>query len=225
MTDNGQWVHPGRAAEIYGVSLQTLRNWAERGRIAHKETPGGQRRYLAGGSAAEDAGEKADNRYGIIYARVSARKQKSDLQRQIDHLRARFPGYRVISDIASGVNFERKGLRTVLDACMRGLVSEVVVSYRDRLARIGVGLVEYIIAQSGSVLTVTESRERERGDDHTELAEDVLAVLTHFTAKHHGRRSYRRGPDSAEAGCGSARGVSPHGGGDEIHVQPSEGDM
>jgi predicted site-specific integrase-resolvase len=71
---------------------------------------------------------------------------------------------------------------------MRGSVSRIVVSHRDRLARIGFGLVEFIIEQSGCILTVIEDP---AGDSERELAEDVMAVLTHFTAKHHGKRSYR----------------------------------
>jgi predicted site-specific integrase-resolvase len=88
---------------------------------------------------------------------------------------------------------------------MRGVVSEVVVAYKDRLARIGFEMVEYIIERCGSVLTVVQGHGIDGVAD--ELTEDVLAVLTHFTAKHHGRRSYRRakGQNSPDA---SAEGVS-----------------
>lgn len=187
---DGEWVTPGIASKALGVSLQTLRNWSNAGEIVHRETPKGHRRYLLPG-----AGRSDGERYGAVYARVSSSKQKPDLERQIDFLRQRFPGYKVFSDIGGGVNFARPGLRTLLDACMRGAVSEVVVAHRDRLARIGTGLIEHIIERCGSVLTVIEDRTCDGCPE--ELANDVLEVLTHFTAKHNGKRSYHLSKDQA----------------------------
>ena len=180
---DAEWCSPGAASRTLGVTTQTLRDWARDGKIAHKRTSGGQYRYALPGR------ELLPNRYGVIYARVSSGKQRADLGRQIDSLRTRFPNYQVISDIGSGVNFERRGLQTLLDRCMRGAVSEVVVAYRDRLARIGYRLVEYIIRRSGSLLTVVEDPSCDGCP--SELAEDVMAVLTHFAAKHHGKRSHK----------------------------------
>jgi predicted site-specific integrase-resolvase len=78
---------------------------------------------------------------------------------------------------------------------MRGTVSEVVVAHRDRLARIGSGLIEHIISRCGAVLTVIEDRACDGCPE--ELANDVLEVLTHFTAKHNGRRSYNNREDTS----------------------------
>lgn len=185
MEEDGRWVRPFEARKHFNVSEQTLRNWANRGHIKHKETTGGHRRYLI-----FDCHSGKGDACRITDARVSSAKQKPDLERQKDLLRSRYPGYEMVSDIGSGVNFARPGLCSLLERCMRGDVSEVVVSHRDRLARIGSGLVEFVIERSGCVLTVLEDTS---GDGHTsELAEDVMAVLTHFTARHNGRRSYRR---------------------------------
>lgn len=175
-----EWVCPVRASEFHNVSKQTLRNWARLGKIGHKQTAGGHFRYLL-----QKPDDAECHKYGIVYARVSSSKQKSDLGRQIDYLRTRFPDHVVVSDVGSGVNFSRPGLCAILEQCMRGLVSEVVVTYRDRLARIGTELVEFIIARGGAILTVLEHSPCIGCPE--ELAEDVLAVLTHFTARHNGR--------------------------------------
>ena len=183
------WVAPGEAAANLGVTVQTLRNWANNGEILHRETTGGHRRYLLPVTGSPDG-----ERHGIAYARVSSSKQKPDLERQIVFLRTRYPGHKIVSDVGGGVNFARPGLRAVLDACMRGTVSEVVVAHRDRLARIGSGLIEHIIFRCGAVLTVIEDRACDGCPE--ELANDVLEVLTHFTAKHNGRRSYDNREDT-----------------------------
>jgi predicted site-specific integrase-resolvase len=72
----------------------------------------------------------------IVYCRVAKRSlksssahQKEDLQRQIQDLSEYYPDHIVISDIASGLNFKRKGLQTLLDKTVAGLVQEVVVIF------------------------------------------------------------------------------------------------
>jgi predicted site-specific integrase-resolvase len=75
-----------------------------------------------------------------------------------------------------------------LDASSAGLVGEIVVAHRDRLARIGYGLLEHVFLRAGSVLTIVEDNACDGCPE--ELHEDVMAVLTHFTAKHNGKRSY-----------------------------------
>ena len=36
---------PGQVAKLFGVSVTTVANWADEGRIPHFKTPGGQRRF------------------------------------------------------------------------------------------------------------------------------------------------------------------------------------
>ena len=182
---------PSAAAKLLGVTTQTLRVWAKNGRIKCSFTPGGDARYHLGNISHVSCGltpATAPKQVSVIYARVSSSKQKADLQRQIDFLRAKFPGHEVVSDIASGVNLGRKGLVALLDRCLAGSVKEVVVAHRDRLARIGFELLEHIIARSGSVLTVYQDPSCK--DCFEELGDDLMAIVTHFAAKHHGRRKY-----------------------------------
>jgi predicted site-specific integrase-resolvase len=122
----------------------------------------------------------------LIYARVSSGK-KVILPRQVDFLRGKYPSHRVITDIGSGVNFQRRAC-ALLDASMQAS-SEVVGCPLERLARIGYGLLEHIFLRSGSVLTVVEDH---ACDGCPAELHEVMA-LTHFTAKHHGRRSAASG--------------------------------
>ena len=87
---DNEWLSPGEASRAYSVTTQTLRNWVSEGKIEHRSTNGGHFRYRAPGRT-----PKRD-RFGIIYARVSSPKQRSDLGKQVAFLRSRFPGAEVV---------------------------------------------------------------------------------------------------------------------------------
>lgn len=78
----------------------------------------------------------------FIYCRVSSRKQSEDLERQKQYLLSKYPEYTVIEDVGSGINFNRKGLSTILEYSMQKRIGNIVVAYKDRLARFGFELLE-----------------------------------------------------------------------------------
>ena len=175
----------------YSMSSQTLRNWAEAGHIRFLQFNGkhGKCVYLES-DVAKHVGYtiKPKPKLRIIYARVSSAKQKEDLERQRDDLISAYPEHdRVITDVGSGVNFNRKGLQAILDLVNEGLVGEVVVMYRDRLARFGIDLLEYIFKQKGVKFLVHSQDASTEPEDI--LAADLLAITTVFVASHHGKRA------------------------------------
>lgn len=115
-----EYVTCKRARAQLGCSVDSLRRWSAQGSIEIIRTPGGQRLYnlrkfLDERSAlAPQEGAKGK----VAYCRVSSTGQRGDLERQVQHLKERFPTHRVITDIGSGINFKRKGLRTVLELAM-----------------------------------------------------------------------------------------------------------
>ena len=139
------------------------------------------------------ASEETEGRHRLVvlYARVSSQKQKEagDLQRQNDLLKHAFPNHdKLIVDVASGLNFKRRGLLSLLDLVEAGGVSQVVVTYKDRLARFGTDLIECAIRKHGAI------------DDSKELADDLLVVCNFFVARSNGRRAaaLRRGRQSRQ---------------------------
>ena len=174
----------------YGVSSSTLRSWATQNKIKFIQTPGGGRLYefkSVRRALGDNKEQNNDINTKYIYARVSSSKQQPDLERQIDELQKAYPGYKLIKDVGSGINFKKQGLRTLLDRVNEGLVSEVVVMHRDRLARFGADLLEFIFSQKGCQLVV--HRQGEGPESTQQLADDLLAITTVFVATHHGRRA------------------------------------
>jgi predicted site-specific integrase-resolvase len=129
---------PRQAAEHFGVCLHTLTRWEKDGTIKAIPTPSGQRRYLINSYS----GRNTTNLRTILYARVSRRGQKADLDRQIAKLLELYPSAELITEIASGLNFNKKGLRSILETVRTGNVGSVVVAHKDRLPRLGFELIE-----------------------------------------------------------------------------------
>jgi predicted site-specific integrase-resolvase len=148
-------------------------------------TKGGHRRYLI------SEGEKEEDfiTTKVIYARVSSKKQKNDLDRQIEYLKQRYPTHKIVSDAGSGINFGRPGFKKVLDGVFRGTISEVVVTQRDRFTRFGYELFEWIFEEHNARLIYIDATEPK--GENEELAEDLMAIITVFSSRYYGKRRYR----------------------------------
>ena len=173
-----------RAAARLGLHPQTLRRYARQGKIPFYRNSGGQRLYdvdsfLRGKSEPET----------ICYCRVSSAKQRGDLQRQVAHMRELFPTAQVVTDVAGGLNWKRKGLLSILERLHRGDKLTLVVAHRDRLARFGVELIQWLVEQNGGSLLVLNQPD---ASPESELTEDLLSMLHSFSCRMHGLRRYKR---------------------------------
>ena len=181
-----------QAANQLGVSVSTLRRWDETGVLVAQRTPKGHRRYdLSKINPNLTRNKVEQQRKTIAYARVSSHDQKSDLQRQIEILElycsAQSWSFEVISDLGSGMNYHKKGLKRLLDDILDNKIDRLVLTHKDRLLRFGAELVfalcearqvEVVIINQGENLSFEE-----------ELAQDVLEIITVFSARLYGSPS------------------------------------
>lgn len=185
------YVTPKTARQRLGVSDNALKDWDAKNIIKTIRTPGGKRLYdISYFNTKECQDHSKEKRFQICYCRVSTIGQKEDLNRQIEDMRKRFPNAKIISDIASGINFKRKGLRTILELSSKGFVSEVVVAYRDRLCRFSFELIEWFFQLHGVKLLVL-NQAMETTSNNTELVEDILAIINVFNCRINGQRRYK----------------------------------
>lgn len=128
-----------------------------------------------------------------IYARVSTNKQKKDLENQIEQLKqwCFMNGYTInaiYSDIASGISFEkRKGFFQMLDEILNYRVEKVIVTYKDRLSRVGFDLLRYLFQKFGTEIVVIS----EAGDpklDSEEIFEEIVSMLHCYSMKMYSKR-------------------------------------
>ena len=180
----------GAAARLLGVTPQTLRKWESTGYLVPlRKTPGGTRYY----SQAQLLGLKSDDAtLTVCYARVSSHDQKADLDRQQALLESCCAAHgwpcTVIRDLGSGMNnYRKKGLHQLLDMVLRGQIRRLVLTHKDRLLRFGAELVFTLCELQGIEVVVIHQGEQPSFEE--ELAQDVLEIITVFSARLYGSRS------------------------------------
>ena len=132
-----------------------------------------------------------------IYARVSTSKQKKDLENQIELLKqfCFTNGYTVsgiFADVASGISFEkRKEFFIMLDDILAGKVERVVVTYKDRLSRVGFDLFLHLFQKYHCEIVVM-SEVGSVGLDSQEISEEIISLLHCYSAKLYNKRKEKK---------------------------------
>ena len=196
--DKTQYISIREASIISGINPQTLRKLGDENKIKCYKTLSGQRKfdkaYLEKMCNNDDVNDKINEntKQNYIYTRVSSKKQSDDLSRQIEFIKNKRPEYSSyisISDIASGINFKRNGLSTILDASLQGTVGEIIVAHRDRLCRFGFDLIKLIIEKQGGKITVLDDEQNKSSEQ--ELSEDLLSIVHIYSCRQMDKRSYK----------------------------------
>ena len=176
------YVASRKAAAMLGLHPQTLRRYANEGKIPHYRNSAGQRLYDV------DAYLRGAIQPTVVcYCRVSSAQQRGDLNRQVAQMRQLYPDAEIVTDVAGGLNWQRKGLLSILERLHRGDKLDVVVAHRDRLARFGFELIEWLVRQNGGAVLVLNQPD---ASPESELTEDLLAILHTFSCRMHGLRRY-----------------------------------
>lgn len=178
-------------SKILGVSAQTLRNWDNNGKLHPHHTSSNGYRYYSHEQLNQVMNIKPNlNRKIIGYCRVSSHKQKDDLERQIENMRmyliSQGKPFEIISDIGSGINYKKKGLKQLLKLITQNKVDKIVVLYKDRLLRFGFELVEYIASLYNCEIEIVDTTKK---SEQQELVEDLVQIITVFSCKLQGKRA------------------------------------
>jgi excisionase family DNA binding protein len=189
-------LRPREVCRRLGISYSTLARWVREGRIRAVRTAGGKYRVPESEvrRIAEGLPISREVR-AVIYARVSSADQKSDLERQVQYCvkYCSSKGYRVVdvlSDVASGLKTDRRGLLKLFDYVVNRQVDVVVVTFRDRLTRFGSEYLEHFFNQYGVRIEVVLGEEPK--DTYQELVEDLIEIVASFTGKLYGLRSRKK---------------------------------
>ena len=177
----------GKTAQYLGVSAVTLRRWEKLGKISSFRTFGNHRRYVEN----EIFNINNKNKLHIGYARVSSHDQKEDLIRQSDVLNQsiQHENKMIITDLGSGLNFKKKGLNQLIKLVISGGVNSIYLTHKERLMRFGSELFFNICSYFETKVIILNTVENKSFE--STLAEDVIELMTVFSAKLYGKRSHK----------------------------------
>ena len=213
----GNYYTPKDASKKLGVHWQTLRNWEKQGKIKTIRSPGGKRYYDINNfivdiennnSDIKEINVKDDNteinvkddnteikniKRKICYCRVSSYSQKPELENQIKYMTEKFPNHEILYDIGSGINFNRPNLNKIINYGIKNELEELAIAYKDRLCRIGYELIEKILIENSNTNIIIEKDEIKSPEE--ELTNDLIEIITVFSSKLYGIRSYKSKKD------------------------------
>ena len=177
--------------KLLGVTAQTLRNWDKEGKLKPSYIKSNGYRYYSEESILSYTQErKTKKNLNVIgYARVSSKKESDDLKRQVDNLKqylsSKYETYDIITDIGSGINYNKPGLLKLIEKINKKEVDLIVVLYKDRLLRFGFELVEHFANLNNVKIEVLDKIDKTQDE---ELVEDLVQIITVFSSKFQGKR-------------------------------------
>jgi predicted site-specific integrase-resolvase len=182
----------GKVANILGVSKQTLRRWEKEGRIQSSRTHKNHRRYdISEIQGLQLRGPANNQKKTIGYARVSSHDQKRDLERQANLLESYLAKngwtYEIIQDLGSGLNYNKKGLKKLIKLICSNDIDRLVITHKDRLLRFGSEIIFSLCEHFGIEIIIMNASKELTFED--ELVQDVLEIITVFSARLYGARS------------------------------------
>ena len=177
--------------QLLGVTAQTLRNWDKEGKLKPTYTKSNGYRYYSEESILSYTQErKTKKNLNVIgYARVTSKKQSDDLERQVENIKTylsnKYETFEIITDIGSGINYNKPGLLKLIEKINKKEVDLIVVLYKDRLLRFGFELVEHFANLNNVKIEILDKIDKTEDE---ELVEDLVQIITVFSCKIQGKR-------------------------------------
>ena len=166
---------PKDFAELLGVSVKTLQRWDREGILKANRTPT-DRRYYTYDQYLQFKGMNIehDKRKVVIYARVSTKNQRDDLQNQTAFLRQ---------------FCNARGM--IVDQCIEDYGSglTIVITHKDRFIRFGYDWFERFCMKFHTTILVVNNEEL---SPQEELVQDIISILHVFSCRLYGLRKYKK---------------------------------
>lgn len=171
-------------ARLNKVTVRTVWNWIRLGKVKIETSLTGRHLII------EEDYEANQRELVAVYARVSSSENKDNLEKQADRLisYANAQGYKiekVIKEIGSGLNDERKGLISLLKDKSINLI---IVEHKDRLTRFGFNYIETLLENENRKIEVINPPENHKED----LVADFVSIITSFCARIYGQKRTKR---------------------------------
>lgn len=190
--DTMKLISIGKFAKILGVTPTTVRRLHKTGELIPCHISAGGTRYYSEDQLKKFISKETENVEKIVigYCRVSTPSQKDDLETQVNNLKTYMyaKGYKfeIITDIGSGINYNKKGLQELIKKINDKEISKIVILYKDRLIRFGFDLIKYLCELNDVEIEIIDNTEQSK---EQELTDDLIQIITVFANRLYGQRS------------------------------------
>ena len=184
-----------KVLKILKVTRQTLTKYVKSGEIRVETQPNGMYNYND-----DDVYRKAGIpavRTNVIYARVSTAIQKKDLDNQVQSIIQHCNNNgikidKVFKDISSGMNFDRKQFRDMMDMVLDYKIDTIYITYKDRFSRISFDLFEHLFLEYNCKIVVINANNEQGENEEKEIFEEIISMLHCFAMRMYSRRRKKK---------------------------------
>lgn len=175
--------------QLFHISAVTLMNWKNTGKIQYKKLSDKKILYdIDSIDKSVDNETQKLNTKNVIYVRVSTSGQKKDLDNQIEVIKNYMLNNgikpdNIYSDIASGMNENRKQFNNLLEQIFKREINTVYITFKDRLSRFGFNYFKQIFNYFGTNIVILDEQEETNKTYQQELMEDLLAIIHTYSMK------------------------------------------
>ncbi len=182
---------PSEVAELLNYNKVTIIRWIHAGKI--KAIKIGRDYRIPEEEVQKLLSKKRETTRAVLYARVSGRDQKKDLETQLKTLEqyAISKGYQIVEEvkeIASGLNENRKGLKKLINLTKNSEYDALLITYPDRLTRLGFKYLEELFSAYNVRIETFFKKDK---TPREELVEDLITIISHFAGRLYGLRSHK----------------------------------
>lgn len=180
----------GKFAKKVGVNIATLRRMDASGDLKPYHVSKGGTRYYSTEQLKYFGDTQQKVKLVAGYCRVSTPSQKDELENQVNNVKtymiAKGYSFEMITDIGSGIDYKRQGLKKLIDKINNQEISKIVILYKDRLVGFGYELIEYLCFINNIEIEIIDHTETSK---EKELTDDLIQIITVFANRLYGQRS------------------------------------
>ena len=180
----------GKFAKKVGVNVATLRRMDASGDLKPYHVSKGGTRYYSTEQLKYFGDTQQKAKLVAGYCRVSTPSQKDELENQVNNVKtymiAKGYSFEMITDIGSGIDYKRQGLKKLIDKINNQEISKIVILYKDRLVGFGYELIEYLCFINNIEIEIIDHTETSK---EKELTDDLIQIITIFANRLYGQRS------------------------------------
>lgn len=133
-------------------------------------------------SDSEEIPKKVDNekKTNVCYLRVSSVGSKPLLKKEVDYMKQKYPTYTIIQDIGSSFNFNKEGLKKVVEMATEGKIDKLIITGNSNISDYGYEMLKHFIEEKHGGKIIVDGPAKDK-DSKKDIIDDMMTTLSSFS--------------------------------------------